>query len=490
MFKRLAIATALGVVGASAAGVTYPVPTQVPSGAVKLDSTPLGVSFEFFMWPSYMTNITPPLQCLDHFSTLYGKKIPIRIGGTTQDRATYDPDFQGYVSYHVDNPLDAPMSLTYGPKFFDLIPEFGAETMLGFNRGNDNITNTLEAVMEAKARAGQNLGAIELGNEPDLYYSIWNKPIAVAPWNNSQEGGSAAEWAQAFINRWKSPLPILSAGAYAVPIPLYEDYPDTNYLINEAYNASVKAGTKSYCTHLYALSSGTTLSTEMNHLRTVSDLSHFVDKIATAKSINRPYIIGETGFHGLDEEMDATFGGALQVLDKTLLALSIGIERLYYHQGTINQAFFNWWSDDQVEAPFYGAWMAGLALQGADHIVASDDGTNSFAQYILYKRGKPFKAVLINTDYYSGTGKRNSTTFTLKGLKSAKIKALRMIAPSSDVTTSLEQANPSNELTIGGQYFKNSDCSIKGKRKLEVSVVQNGKVTFKLAASEAILVYF
>lgn len=44
MFKRLAIATALGVVGASAAGVTYPVPTQVPSGAVKLDSTPLGVS--------------------------------------------------------------------------------------------------------------------------------------------------------------------------------------------------------------------------------------------------------------------------------------------------------------------------------------------------------------------------------------------------------------------------------------------------------------
>lgn len=43
---------------------------------------------------------------------------------------------------------------------------------LGFNRGNDNITNTLEAVMEAKARAGQNLGAIELGNEPDRKWTI------------------------------------------------------------------------------------------------------------------------------------------------------------------------------------------------------------------------------------------------------------------------------------------------------------------------------
>lgn len=47
--------------------------------------------------------------------------MPIRIGGTTQDRATYDPDLKGYVSYSVNDPLEAPMNLTYGPKFFDLI---------------------------------------------------------------------------------------------------------------------------------------------------------------------------------------------------------------------------------------------------------------------------------------------------------------------------------------------------------------------------------
>lgn len=73
------------------------------------------------MWPSYMRNITPPLQCLERFDELYGRKMPIRIGGTTQDRATYDSDFDGYVSYHVDDPLDAPMTLTFGPKYFDLI---------------------------------------------------------------------------------------------------------------------------------------------------------------------------------------------------------------------------------------------------------------------------------------------------------------------------------------------------------------------------------
>ena len=49
--------------------------------------------------------------------------MPIRIGGTTQDRATYDPNLEAYVSYSVDDPLEAPMTLTYGPKFFDLIRE-------------------------------------------------------------------------------------------------------------------------------------------------------------------------------------------------------------------------------------------------------------------------------------------------------------------------------------------------------------------------------
>ena len=70
-----------------------------------------------------MTDITPPVQCLKHFDSVYGQKMPVRVGGTTQDRAMFDPNCKGYVNYHVDNPLDAPLNLTYGPKFFDLIRE-------------------------------------------------------------------------------------------------------------------------------------------------------------------------------------------------------------------------------------------------------------------------------------------------------------------------------------------------------------------------------
>lgn len=68
-----------------------------------------------------MTNISLALPCLNQFSLLYEKTVPIRIGGTTQDRAIYDPDIDAYVSYHVGDPLDAPMTLTYGPSYFDLI---------------------------------------------------------------------------------------------------------------------------------------------------------------------------------------------------------------------------------------------------------------------------------------------------------------------------------------------------------------------------------
>lgn len=77
--------------------------------------------FEFYFWPSYATNISLAKPCLDHFSELYGQKIPIRIGGTTQDRATYDPNQEAYISYDDPDPLVPPMEVTYGPKFFDLI---------------------------------------------------------------------------------------------------------------------------------------------------------------------------------------------------------------------------------------------------------------------------------------------------------------------------------------------------------------------------------
>ncbi|KAF4338066.1 glycoside hydrolase superfamily [Fusarium beomiforme] len=374
------------------AAPNYAIPEKPPKNVVGMDPAPIGASFEFFMWPSYMTNISMTLPCVDHFNKLYNRKMPIRIGGTTQDRATYDLAFEGYVSYKANDPLEAPMSLTYGPKFFDLII---MSLLFGFNRGSNNRTNTFAAVLKAKEKVSNYLWAIELGIEPDLYWKYWHCPVAEAPWNKTQEGENAADWEQDFISHWKSPLPILAGGGYAIPFEIEPDWPNMPYLIEESYNKTVKDATKVYNGHLYAFSnaSANDLGVEVKHQRTVDDLNLL--PISSAKAVGRPYILGETGFHGLDYEMDSTFGSAIQAADKALRALSLGIERVFYHQ-----AFFNWWWSDRVNAPFYGAYFGALAVAGGDSIIASDDGTDPYAQYIIYIRGKAFKVVLINTDYY------------------------------------------------------------------------------------------
>lgn len=166
---------------------------------------------------------------------------------------------------------------------------------------------------------------------------IWQKPIASPPWDANQEGADSADWAQDFITRWKEPLPMLYAGSYAVPIPIQPNWPNVTHLIDVSYNATVKASVRTYNQHLYALSQGTDLAVEMDHARTAADLAVFPEYVASAAAAGREFYLGETGFHGTDVDSDASFGGALQILDKSLRATSLDIKRLYYHQGTINQ---------------------------------------------------------------------------------------------------------------------------------------------------------
>ncbi|KAM0269440.1 hypothetical protein ACHAQH_009729 [Verticillium albo-atrum] len=438
---RLAV-LGMSMTAAAAQSPSYAVPATPPCHAEALHPAPIGPSYEFFMWPSYMTNITPPVLCMERFDEMYGQRTPIRIGGTTQDRAIYDPDFDGYVSYQTDDPLVAPMKLTYGPAFFDLI---------GLNRAQNNRTNTFAAVDELMARAAGHIWAIELGNEPDMYLEFWKYPIASAPWDEKQEGADAADWAQDFINRRNSSQPILAGGGYAIPIEYKAGWPNLPYLVDEAYNQTVHDGNRVYQSHLYALADAAAngLVVEMQHMRTSDDLNTL--PISSARSHGKPYILGETGFHGDDHEMDATFGAAIQVLDKSLRALSLGVQQMFFHQGTINQAFFNWWLDEQINTSFYGAFFAVLAVAGADHIVASDDGTDLFAQYVIYKDGKPEKVVLINTEYFSGEGERTATEFTVTNLTVDKARALRMTAPSSETLTTREQADAAAEPQIGGE---------------------------------------
>lgn len=90
----------------------------------------------------------------------------MRIGGTTQDRAQYDPTTSAYVVYTVASAADAPDSLTFGSSFMTLAGKYGGSAVIGLNRGKNNITNTIAAAKVAVSGMS-NLLAIELGNEPE-----------------------------------------------------------------------------------------------------------------------------------------------------------------------------------------------------------------------------------------------------------------------------------------------------------------------------------
>ncbi len=166
--------TQLVTLGAAAAqgieaAVTFAVPSKAGTGGYSyapLDPAPVGISFEFFAFPSYFTNVTATNQCLSNWKDLTGTWPPIRIGGTTQDRASYDASTSAYVVYSVAKPADAPATLTFGPKFMTLAGTYPGSVVVGLNRGKNNIDNTIAAAKVAVSQI-KNLLAIELGNEPE-----------------------------------------------------------------------------------------------------------------------------------------------------------------------------------------------------------------------------------------------------------------------------------------------------------------------------------
>lgn len=127
-FHHLLVALCLPT---ASADLTFTIPPSTPIGAALLDSAPVSLSFEFFAFPSYFTNVTSTTQCLENFQALTGTWPPIRIGGTTQDRAVYDPKLNAEVFYSVAAATDAPTSLTFGDSFMSLAGGYEGSVVLG-----------------------------------------------------------------------------------------------------------------------------------------------------------------------------------------------------------------------------------------------------------------------------------------------------------------------------------------------------------------------
>lgn len=225
----------------------------------------------------------------------------------------------------------------------------------------------------------------------------------------------------------------------------------------------------------------------MSHSGIVSNMAQFTADIAAAGTTGKDYVLGETNSvsGGGASGVSPLFGAGLWTMDYVLLAASRNIKRSYFHHGTIGLCYYCWWGRYDMGSPYYGAYAATAAMAGGSYISALDPGTTAYAVYVIYDSAKvPLRALLYNSDYYSGTGTRGSEVFTLSGLTLASIKAKRLTAANSNSRVD-QGSNP----TFGGQTFANGTCVIGGTAVVETTTVSSGTASFTVLASEALLLY-
>ncbi|KAH9940540.1 uncharacterized protein BXZ73DRAFT_88757 [Epithele typhae] len=456
------------------------VPSTPPSGSVTVDPSLISISIEFFAFPGY-TNISGTNNCLNNLADLRGATPAIRIGGTTQDRATYDPNLQSAVNYTVADPADAPASLTYGPSFFTLAGKLPVDDVtIGLNRQLNHESNSLAAGTLALSEM-TNFFAVELGNEPDLYSS--SSPIAAnTGWSNSIDISNEGKW----FTDMAPTLGNVFQGA------VYLSW-STATLVSRIGSAALST-IKSISRHSYPQSAcngaSTNLTQLMRHPGIVSYVNQFKTDANSSRSAGKHFFFGETnsatcGGGGISP----TFGAALWIVDYALQSALIGVERLYFHHGTIGNCAYCWWGKQAVYSPYFGAIFVSDFL-GADGATLAqlDDSTSDIAAYAVYSAsGAPLRVLLSNSAYFAGTGARANATvaLTTSGLPRTSARAKRMTAP--DATARADLGAP---VTIGGNGTFSADCVAQGTQQMEeVAVGDDGSLTVSLLASEAVIVY-
>ncbi|RPD63756.1 hypothetical protein L227DRAFT_496569 [Lentinus tigrinus ALCF2SS1-6] len=454
------------------------VPSSPPSGAVSVDPSLVSISIEFFAFPGY-TQMSGTNNCLNNLASLRNAQPAIRIGGTTQDRATYNASLASAVNYTVSSPLDAPTSLTYGPSFFSLASQMQGQVTVGLNRQLNNQANSLSAAQRAKSSMG-NLYAIELGNEPDLYSS--SSPIASGTgWSNSIDIQNEAKWFTALAPS----LGNIFQGA------VYLSW-NTQTLISSIGSAALNT-IKTISRHSYPQSAcggaSTNLPNLMSHSGIVSYVSQYKAEATAAHNDGKKFFLGETnsatcGGGGISP----TFGAALWIIDYVLQSALIGADRLYFHHGTIGNCAYCWWGQNNVYSPYYGAVFVSEFL-GADgaKIAALDNGSSAIATYAVYSSSNtPLRLLVLNSNYFDSTGSRSSASVQFTGLATASgtKQAKRLTAPNATSRTDQGAA-----VTIGGGGTFSSTCARQGTENTESVAVGGNALTVSVLASEALIVY-
>ncbi|KAF9645827.1 glycoside hydrolase family 79 protein [Thelephora ganbajun] len=156
---------------------------SAPRGGTFVHGNFLGISFELSFLDKYFGSDvnsipTPFLNYLKVYEA-YLPSIPLRlrIGGNSVDISTYVKSQTQFLNVTDPGAQKDHIPVTFGPTLLNVMSKVGkdiggAEYLMGLSLSKPNDTTIAELAVAAHQILGDELDALLLGNEPDLYY--WN----------------------------------------------------------------------------------------------------------------------------------------------------------------------------------------------------------------------------------------------------------------------------------------------------------------------------
>ncbi|ERS95597.1 uncharacterized protein SPSK_02396 [Sporothrix schenckii 1099-18] len=498
----------------ASAVTTVSVPASAPASAVLISPSFPGVSFELSTFSLYCqkspTDSSANQYSINLIEEIYkrtGGRPLLRVGGTTGDTVTWNSALTQPISPAPGTSQTG--SLTIGPNFWPLTKLLAPINALWVPQ--ISYTDTVPAHAEANAQSIvsaiglDNIGAIEIGNEPNEY---------------GGHTGPSATGAQYFATRFQSIATNVSEAASIPSGPIFagpglagEDQQSTDWTAPDLFaNTTFDAtGNIKYAVdHWYRCVGNPCVPAHMIlHSNTVADANKRIQPYA---AFFKSYKNGQVKYY-LDEINIQTGGTSNQTLAYAFSTALYGVDFMLYAM-TLGVAAVNWeqvynsnqnvWQPSssstvpaQTKNIYYALITAAefIGTGGTTKVVeiapGNNDGT-AFSAYVAYagsSSNTPARVALCNLNYWdlSVGGSRPSQTVTVSGLPasltSATVKYL---------TNPGGAVQNADHTTFGGSQwtFASLGKEVTGVQSTTVTVsVSNGQATVTIPDSAIAIVY-
>jgi len=432
-----------------------------------IPATFLGLSHEWGAAQTMMGDSTTGVdniyrQLLQNLTAYGSGPINLRIGGDSTDAT------------------EEPTSTTAQP-FAELAAALGTHFSLGVNLGTDNVNL---AVDQAKAYISQmpagSLDAIEIGNEPDMYYQNGLRPPSYT-----------YEDYLADFNTWKKNInPLLPSGTRLMG----SSWAYTKTLSNlDSYDSAEASTLTNFSQHFY-VGNGQNNNPDDILLTPKASKSGAYDvtgAVATTHEHGIPFRMGEMNSlsNGGENGISDAFESALWAVDSMFEYANIGVDGVNWHMGNGGPygAFYlnirsssgntNTYELSSVRPLYYGLLFFQAATGKGAHLlpVTLDTHANLTAWATIDTSGTPRLAIINKDESSTGT-----VYVTLSGYSQAQV--YRLTAPNYQSTSGV---------TFAGQTFDGStDGVIQGSLAIESVDVSDGVFQFPMPITSAALVVF